>query len=410
MAKVEITTPGIVKALDRFDYPRAIAEFIWNGFDAKATEVNVIYEFNQIGFISKIQVIDNGYGIQKDQLYRKFIPFFESEKELDPDVQRYSSAVHGKNGVGRLTFFKFALRAVWHTVFELEGDNYAYEISVDRDNLNTYSATDPKKTDEATGTSVTFTGIHAITAHNFEGDIYDFLIKDFGWFLELNAAKNYSLKINGEKLGYSQLIGDRDDFSISEDGTSFEVKYIRWEEFIREYSRYYFIDSQDNERYKDTTTLNNKSDHFYHSVYIKSKFFDRYLAPPKDNGLDNSQLLLFDDLKKQDIYKQLKEEIDKYLRDKRRPFLKIYSDTLIAEFEKDGAFPDFSQNEWDKFRKSELANLVKGLYQIEPKLFTGLNIEQKKTFVRFLNLIMTPLQKRLDRDCPKCTLLKKCEF
>ena len=84
MEKVGITTPGIKKALARYDYTDAIAEYIWNGFDAKATCVEIELQYNDLGYISILKVIDNGYGIPKDKLSTKFIPFFESEKELEP--------------------------------------------------------------------------------------------------------------------------------------------------------------------------------------------------------------------------------------------------------------------------------------------------------------------------------------
>lgn len=52
------------------------------------------------------------------------------------------------------------------------------------------------------------------------------------------------------------------------------------------------------------------------------------------------------------------------------------------------AFPKYGNNSWDKARQDELEELIRELYQVEPKLFSKLNVEQKKTFVRFLDLIM----------------------
>ena len=39
---VEITSAGIRKILNKYTPERAIAEYVWNGFDAKATVVNII--------------------------------------------------------------------------------------------------------------------------------------------------------------------------------------------------------------------------------------------------------------------------------------------------------------------------------------------------------------------------------
>lgn len=81
--------------------------------------------------------------------------------------------------------------------------------------------------------------------------------------------------------------------------------------------------------------------------------------------------------------------MDKFLRKKRKPFLKAYTDKLISELEDDKAFPRYNpSNVWESTRKSELENIIKGLYQIEPKIFSGLNIEQKKTLLALLDLVM----------------------
>ena len=70
-------------------------------------------------------------------------------------------------------------------------------------------------------------------------------------------------------------MGEQEEFPLPINGAKFEIKYIRWDERPnKEYSRYYFIGSDDRERGKKTTTLNNKGDHFYHSVFIRSSYFD----------------------------------------------------------------------------------------------------------------------------------------
>jgi hypothetical protein len=388
MEKIQITTPGIKKALKRYEYPRAIAEYIWNGFDAKADTVEIKYETNELGGIEEIKIIDNGHGIQYEKLGDKFKPFFESEKEIDPNAQRTTSEVHGKNGVGRLTFFTFAARAEWQSVYDLEGQRYTYTISVVNEGLNTYNSTNPTKTNKPTGTVVTFTGISFLVENNFSGDIFEYLMREFGWFLELNEPKSYQIKINNMKFDYSPLIGDSDRFIFSLDGLNFDVRYVQWNQSLnREYSRYYFIDSTNNERFKDTTTLNNKGDQFYHSIFVTSDFFDQFTFTKSDSGTEY-QLALIGHVKAEKEFKQLVEQIDRYLRDKRKPFLKYYTTKLISDFEENGAFPDFGKNEWDQFRKAELENLISEMYQIEPKIFASMNVEQKKTFAHLLNLLM----------------------
>jgi len=390
MAKVEITVPGIKKALSGYSYLQALAEFIWNGFDAKASLVDISFIANEIGYITELAVKDNGYGIQYDKLKTKFVPFFESDKVIDPTVKTINSAIHGKNGVGRLTFLHFANDATWDTVYQIANKRYRYKINTDVERLNTYTTTELAETKERTGTTVHFEGVKVITSYHFDTEINDYLMREFGWFLELNKAKEFALRINGKDLDYSSLIrGNPEEFTIEHEPTktSFNIRYIQWNASINEeYSRYYFINSNDNELFKETTTLNMKGDHYYHSVYIKSKLFDDF-----DRGLEGveEQKRLFGHSRRDDEYKFMKNEVDKFLRRKRKPFLKAYTDKLISDLESVGAFPKYNlSNAWDTTRKSELEAIIRGLYQIEPRIFSNLNIEQEKTLVGLLDLVM----------------------
>ena len=105
--KVEVNTNSIRKILKKYNPANSIAEYIWNGFDAGANKVELFYEANSIGYISQILIKDNGRGINFIELKYKFKPFFDSEKTIEINKPKYTSAYHGKNGVGRLTFFTF---------------------------------------------------------------------------------------------------------------------------------------------------------------------------------------------------------------------------------------------------------------------------------------------------------------
>ena len=151
-----------------------------------------------------------------------------------------------------------------------------------------------------------------------------------------------------------------------------------------EYSRFYYVGSDNIERHKDTTTLNNKSDEFYHSVYLTSSFFDAIgeteLPDVED---DTGQLSLFS--RRDPVYKQLQRRVDLFLRDKRKPFLKKYTDSLVERYQKEGVFPEF-KSRFEIPRRLELEQLVRDLYVVKPSLFTSLNLEQRMTFVRLLNI------------------------
>jgi hypothetical protein len=200
MQQVQITAMGIRKHLSKTNVEQAIAEYIWNGFDARATAVDVTAIANAWGGVEQLSIVDNGYGIDYDELGAKFVPYLVSEKTTGSENQHLTSAVHGKNGVGRLTFFAFAHEATWTTVYARHGRRYKYSISIYADTLNTLSSSVPVETTEPTGTSVVFAGVHTLTDGNFEGNIREYLQREFAWYLELNRSKQYLVTINGAGL------------------------------------------------------------------------------------------------------------------------------------------------------------------------------------------------------------------
>jgi len=76
MAKTRFDTRGIKSALKRIQfsestYYRAIAEFIWNGFDANATVVEMNYDIHQSqrkARFRNLSIKDDGKGIEQHEL------------------------------------------------------------------------------------------------------------------------------------------------------------------------------------------------------------------------------------------------------------------------------------------------------------------------------------------------------
>lgn len=393
MQTIKITTPGIKKALKKYDYKKAVAEYVWNGFDAQASHVDISIVTNEIGTIRELKITDNGYGIEHKKLAAKFTPFFESEKELDHAVQRRTSATHGKNGVGRLTFFTFAAEASWRTTYKGEEQgiqgNFTYTIHVGADQLNTYSNTPPNITSNTTGTEVVFHGIKSITENNFKKDFRAFLIQEFCWFLELNISKGYYISINGTPLSYAPIIGEREEFQYEAKGITFDIKYMRWNDLINnEYSRFYYISSEHEEKFKETTKLNNQGDRFYHSVYITSTLFNSIQRPDKSTENGSSQLAFPEFVQENAAFNELSIFIHQYLRGKRKPFLIESTKKLIEEFKSDGVFPEYENTQWGRIRQRQVELAVQSIYLFEPKVFSSLNLEQKKIMTHFLDLII----------------------
>lgn len=388
-SNVRITSRGIQKILKNYNEKLAVAEYIWNGFDAKANTIEINYSANELGQIESLVIKDNGYGIDLSKLSSKFNPFYESEKAVEISSPKHTSIMHGKNGVGRLTFFTFAHNAKWTTTYREKDKLVSGSIQINIEGLNNFQPTTfEKPVQKQTGTEVSFLNI-TISKQDLENSIIPFLICEFCWFLELNKTNNYSIIINGEPLDFTQNICDfQDDIEIiyEPSNTLFRVKYIQWKESLqKEFSKYYFLNDDEIEVYKDYTTLNKKGDEFYHSVFISSDFFNDFDINSNEEDI---QTKLFGKAKSSPEYKYLIKEVNMLLREKRKPFLRIYASRLVEKYEQDGVMPTY-ENEWEeRFKKPQLEETIIGLYEAQPKLFTALNIDQKKTFVRLLDLLL----------------------
>ena len=108
MKKVEVTAIGIKNRLKSVKPYRSIAEYIWNGFDAGANTIDIVFETTDLGEIKYLSINDNGSGINFNDLDNKFKPILSSEKR-ESGIQH--TLTHGKNGLGRLTFYHFSQSA-----------------------------------------------------------------------------------------------------------------------------------------------------------------------------------------------------------------------------------------------------------------------------------------------------------
>lgn len=387
MSEIQITSAGVKRSLSKFSEIEAILEYIWNGFDARANKIEITTTHNEMGLVKDLYIKDNGTGIEKNKLKEKFTPFFQSEK-IEKQLQekrKQNSTYHGKNGVGRLTFFKFSNNAEWETVYNnLNGENKKYNIFININDLTKYESTEEVLADDQEcGTLVKFKGLHtAINLKELEKDIKN----EFCWYLILNKNNNFSITINNKPLDLSDMIQETDEGTLQVKEYKFEWYFVNWKNTLnKEYSRYYFSNSDDKELFKEYTTYNNKGDKFYHSLFVKSNFFDNFVFKRED--LESSQYSIFQS--QNDIYKLLIYKLDNIISDKRNPYIREYSKKVIKDLEEAKAFDNYNDNDIiDKYKKDNLQKFIEELYVIEPKIFTSLNKEQKVTMVRLFDASM----------------------
>ncbi len=68
----KITTKSIEQSGLPNDYKKALAEYIWNGFDARATTIHLNYEANSLGRLESFSIFDNGTGIDIENISYTF--------------------------------------------------------------------------------------------------------------------------------------------------------------------------------------------------------------------------------------------------------------------------------------------------------------------------------------------------
>ena len=137
----------------------AVAELIWNGFDADATTVSVRLDYNPLSGLDRIRVIDNGTGIDRAtvvQLFGNLGGSWKNEKRRTPTGRN----LHGKSGKGRFRAFSLGSFIEWHTRIRSNGNLVDYTIAASEADLENFEVGDSAMAANGhTGTEVIISNI-----------------------------------------------------------------------------------------------------------------------------------------------------------------------------------------------------------------------------------------------------------
>lgn len=375
----KITTKSIQQSGLPSDYKKAIAEFIWNSFDAGATNVSLIYQANELGRLESFTITDNGEGINMATLSDTFGNFLDSSKR---DSINKSTFQKGRKGKGRFAFSIFANQGIWKTRFiGPEGKLLSYQIHINKSDLQHYFTDETTiAKGKSTGTSVVFHDIFELSSNSISNkEFQDFLSCEFGWYLFLNRDKNFSIDINGEALLYKDHIADSEEQTIEIGEDQFKVVFLRWDQKIGDKYFFYFLNQKQKEQAKKHTLFNNKAIEFHHSLYISSPFFDSFHETKNEQpvlgGFEKNQL--------HPSYKLLLKTLDGIVSRKEKDYIRdIGAAKLLVEYHQRGIFPEI------KSRDAELENVLRELYCAEPRIFQSSNLQQSKMIVGILNILL----------------------
>lgn len=264
-----IETSGITK-----DYKEAICEYIWNGFEANAKNVELEWKHNQLDGGDIISIADNGDGINFNNLDNTFGTFLASQKN-SLSLKAKSKANKGK---GRFSFMCCASDVLWKTVYsDTETQtNYEYELSLSDSSKEFIDCSEPQPTIKGTGTIATLLNVFGFDLNDLQSEEFtNYLLTEFAWYLYLN--KNTSLHVNGQVLDYSSYINTNlsEEINVNIFGHDFKINLIVWNAKIKEKFCCYYLDDNNSIKGKNTTTYNRNTIDFNHSVFIKSNFFNK---------------------------------------------------------------------------------------------------------------------------------------
>ncbi|RYH71166.1 MAG: ATP-binding protein [Alcaligenaceae bacterium] len=289
----------------------ALAEVIWNGFDADSDEVGVSIELNELDGIASIKVRDSGYGIDPSKIEALFGGLGESWKKAK--YKQRGRALHGKNGKGRFKAFALGERVQWKTVYKdaASGKRFAYQIVGHLNSLDDFDVSEPKEVavTQPTGTEV---AIHNIR-HDFKS------LKDGSALMELamiyaaylTEYPNLRLTLNGETVepaaAQLQTTEIALDYVKTEDGRTVPVtlSIIEWR--VQTERVLHFCDPSGVTLHSVTVGPQVRAPGFEFTAYIKSDLF---------RELDKSNSLVLADLHQdvQDVVTKAKGKLKTHFR------------------------------------------------------------------------------------------------
>lgn len=367
----KITHSGIVKHFKNVEPHQALAELIWNGFDAGASKIDVTIETNSIDGTELVTILDDGNGINFKAPEDNFRRFNDSLKKDSYDT-------HGSQGRGRLAFHKICNVSTWYTKYN---DEHA-RITILSSNLGDIEGrTIPNEEQHpalyahSSGTCVVLSGFknnlppHDVLVSEFS--------KIFGAHLALEPQK--ILRVNATTVTPQEH--DLHQISVITKSNEFEVKLLHWKDKPgSEKSHIHFINSKNKVLYKYLSSLNKKRG-YYSSIYVKSNGFNRFST--EDNALSEP----IGSFLASDEFRALDKDINAFAKKMYADFLIKQADKHVTKFEEDGDFPDFKDldEQESKWRLAHIKDIVKAVLVREPGLLVGNNKKQRRLIIRLLD-------------------------
>lgn len=207
-----IAKPDHIRTLTEASAIKALAELIWNGFDASSYNVSVKLDFNDIDGLDRIIVEDQGDGIPFKDVESYFGGIGDSWKKIKKNS--YHHPLHGQNGKGRFKAFCLGADVEWQTSY-LNKENYeTYSIHGNHNQIDEFKTSSIARSKNGTkGTKVIISNLLPKANDLQKNKTLDELTKKFAVFL--TEYSHLSLNFNGTKLDPKSLQIQSKDYDLT---------------------------------------------------------------------------------------------------------------------------------------------------------------------------------------------------
>lgn len=304
---------------------QAIAELIWNGLDADATEVDVEVDFTSLGMQS-VTVRDNGHGIQYEDAPELFSKLGGSWKIRSNRSKGKGRMLHGKEGKGRFKALALGRVADWKVKFKQDKSLLGYTITLIKDNLVDVRITDlleAKEDEDHPGVEVRVTELHRDFRSLEDKSAVQELSEVFAIYL--TDYEGVNILFRGHRLDPTSSISSRKIFKlqpIQDNGIKHEVtlEIIEWKTATE---RIFYLCSENG---FPLQRLNPRfhTPGFQFSAYLKSD----YVTKLHEKGLldlaEMNPLLM-------EAYESAQDQIKNHFKDREAETSQSYIDQWKAE-------------------------------------------------------------------------------
>jgi hypothetical protein len=277
MAKVQVTAEkDFIESLTASRPIPALAELIWNGFDADSKNVQIFLNFNDMERIESIRVRDYGYGIDPSKVEKLFGSLGNSWKRAK--VRQFGRSLHGKNGKGRFKAFALGEIAEWNTTYKDEGTNKrsSYKIKGSAKALDNFDISESSEAnDSQSGTEVVIYNVLSDFRSLKDGSAPMELAKTFAAYL--TEYPEVSIEYDGVKIDPEMVQSNKHEYLINRvkiaNGKPVSVAVVVIEWNIQTERVIHLCDSKGVSLHEFSAGQHIRAPGFSFSVYLKSDHF-----------------------------------------------------------------------------------------------------------------------------------------